>query len=166
MKASHCESVFLWIVCVHVWSVPAWFLLNVMKWFTVHLADKEYKLSRCVRRCVTSGKLSFVITRSRKNYPVISGKRRKLNRYHGKMEEIKYMNAWASVATAKKKKKKEKISSFEPDLNQRPKDFSTVPLQSSALPTELSKGWKLLTLILCVETEPEHRSNACGAYWC
>ena len=29
--------------------------------------------------------------------------------------------------------------SFEPELNQRPKDSSLNPLQSSALPTELSK---------------------------
>ena len=104
LKESHCEqrtSVLLWIVCVRVWSVPAWFLLNVMKWFTVHLADKEYKLLQCVRSCVILGKQSFVITRSWENNPVISGKRRKLTRYHGKTEEIKYINAWplrASVA--------------------------------------------------------------------
>ena len=30
-------------------------------------------------------------------------------------------------------------SSFEPELNQQPKDSSLNPLQSSALPTELSK---------------------------
>lgn len=34
-----------------------------------------------------------------------------------------------------------KASSFEPESNQRPKDFSTTLLQSSALPAELSKGW-------------------------
>ena len=56
------------------------------------------------------GKQSFVISRSRDNYPVISGKQtkltrnhgktkfpyleifRKLSHYHGKTEEIKYMN--------------------------------------------------------------------------
>ena len=35
---------------------------------------------------------------------------------------------------------KRKTLSFEPDLNQRPKDdYDGLPLQSSALPTELSK---------------------------
>ena len=33
-----------------------------------------------------------------------------------------------------------KVSSFEPELNQRPKDVNICNLQSSALPTELSKG--------------------------
>ena len=33
-----------------------------------------------------------------------------------------------------------KSMSFEPELNQRPKDNCPVNLQSSALPTELSKG--------------------------
>ncbi len=31
--------------------------------------------------------------------------------------------------------------SFEPELNQQPKDRKTYHLQSSALPTELSKDW-------------------------
>ena len=35
--------------------------------------------------------------------------------------------------------KKKKIQSFEPDLNQRPMDFCYSQLQSTALPTELSK---------------------------
>ena len=39
-----------------------------------------------------------------------------------------------------------KLSSFEPELNQRPKDVSFALLQSSALPTELSKGLKVLSI--------------------
>ena len=38
-----------------------------------------------------------------------------------------------------KKKKKLIIHSFEPDLNQRPMDYKLTLLQSTALPTELSK---------------------------
>lgn len=34
---------------------------------------------------------------------------------------------------------RKKLNSFEPDSNQRPKDDWVLPLQSSALPTELSK---------------------------
>ena len=48
---------------------------------------------------VISGKQSFIITRSRENYPVISGKLRKLTHYPGKMEEMKYMNASAFRAS-------------------------------------------------------------------
>ena len=45
MRDFYFESVLLWTenICVpvnRVWSVPAWFLLNVMKWFTVHLLMK------------------------------------------------------------------------------------------------------------------------------
>lgn len=35
---------------------------------------------------------------------------------------------------------RKKLNSFEPDSNQRPKDDWLLPLQSSALPTELSKA--------------------------
>ena len=37
------------------------------------------------------------------------------------------------------KKKKITLHSFEPDLNQRPMDYKLALLQSTALPTELSK---------------------------
>ena len=43
-----------------------------------------------------------------------------------------------SLSLREGKKKKKKDTSFEPDSNQRPMDFS-IPLQSTALPTELSK---------------------------
>ena len=39
-------------------------------------------------------------------------------------------------------KKKKKPQSFGPDLNQRPIDYKLALLQSTALPTELSKVWR------------------------
>jgi hypothetical protein len=42
----------------------------------------------------------------------------------------------------------EKMLSFEPDLNQRPMDFNCLQLQSTALPTELSKVVHFLLSLL------------------
>ena len=49
--------------------------------------------------------------------------------------------------STKKRDLEKKNISFEPDLNQRPMDFCQVcQLQSTALPTELSKvAWQLLS---------------------
>ena len=49
----------------------------------------------------------------------------------------------------KKKKKKKKKKSAEPDSNQRPKDISK-PLQSSALPTELSADTPNVTFRIAI----------------
>ena len=54
-------------------------------------------------------------------------------------------------------KSEEKIS-FEPDSNQRPKDICIFPLQSSALPTELSKdSWN-------VEWTIQYKSRICQGH--